>query len=183
VRRRRRRDDDDRDDRDDRDHGRHHHRHDHGVRTMKLKALLLALLVAGLGSSFALADDGHGEKGSSTGTGTNATTTRSEEPKGDKGGDCRKLELKGTLASVAGATFTINVTKANEGGSALQGKPATLTVDAKTRVKWEGTGSLTGPNAGDRLSVVATQCKATPTLLTAVKVDARGGADAKPEHK
>jgi hypothetical protein len=64
--------------------------------------------------------------------------------------------------------------KANEAGDALEGKPATLVVDARTRVRWQGVGTLTGPNAGDRLDVLAVQCQATPTTLTAWKVDARG---------
>jgi hypothetical protein len=122
---------------------------------MKLKALMLALLVAGACSSFALAEDGPG---------TGTTTA--------KNGDCRRLELRGSLVAVAGNTFTMSVTKANHGAGALVGTTATLTVDAKTRVKWEGRGLVTGPNAGDRLRVLATQCAATPTTLTAKKVDA-----------
>jgi hypothetical protein len=67
----------------------------------------------------------------------------------------------------------MTVTKANEAAATLVGTTATLAVDTKTRVKWEGVGLLTGPNAGDRLNVVAKQCAATATTLTAWKVDAR----------
>jgi len=140
---------------------------------MKLKALVLALFVAGLGASFALADDGG--SGSTTSTGT--TTTKEEHG----GKDCRKLELKGTLASSSGTSFVMNVVKASKAGDALEGKPATIGVDAKTRVRWEGVGTFAGPNAGDRLNVLAQKCTSTGDALVARKVDARPPKAAKAE--
>jgi hypothetical protein len=136
---------------------------------MKLKALVLALFVAGLGASFALAEDGGSGSTTSTSTTTTGTTTKKEE----HGKDCRKLELKGTLASASGTSFVMNVVKANKAGDALEGKPATIAVDAKTRVRWEGVGTFAGPNTGDRLNVLAVQCTATGDALVARKVDAR----------
>jgi hypothetical protein len=131
---------------------------------MKLKALVLALFVAGIGASFALAEDGG--SGSTTSTGT--TTTKEHGGK-----DCRKLELKGTLVSAAGSSFVMNVVKASKAGDALERKPATIVVDAKTRVRWEGVGTFAGPNAGDRLNVLAQRCTSTGDALVARKVDAR----------
>jgi hypothetical protein len=135
---------------------------------MKLKALVLTLFVAGFGASFALAEDG----GSGSTTSTSTTTTA--------GKDCRKLELKGTLASGSGTSFVMNVVKANKAGDALEGKPATIAVDAKTRVRWEGVGTFAGPNAGDRLNVLAVQCTSTGDALVARKVDARPPKAEKP---
>src|SRR5215467_97117 len=62
---------------------------------MKLKALVLAVFVAGFGASFALADDG-GSGTSPTGSTTTATTTTGEKP----GRDCRRAELRGALVSL-----------------------------------------------------------------------------------
>jgi hypothetical protein len=141
---------------------------------MKLKALVLTLFVAGFGASFALAEDGG--SGSTTSTSTTGTTTTKEHGK-----DCRKLELKGTLASASGSSFVMNVVKANKAGDALEGTPATIAVDAKTRVRWEGVGTFAGPNTGDRLNVLAVQCTATGDALVARKVDARPPKAEKPE--
>jgi hypothetical protein len=141
---------------------------------MKVKALVLTLFVAGVGASFALAEDGG--SGSTTSTTTGITTTKDEHDK-----DCRKLELRGTLASASGTSFVMNVVKANKAGDALEGKPATIAVDAKTRVRWEGVGTFAGPNTGDRLNVLAVQCKSTGDALVARKVDARPPKAEKPE--
>jgi hypothetical protein len=143
---------------------------------MKVKALVLALFVAGVGASFALAEDGGSGSTASTSTTTGTTTTKEEHGK-----DCRKLELKGTLASASGTSFVMNVVKANQPGDALEGKPATIAVDAKTRVRWEGVGTFAGPNAGDRLNVLAVQCTSSGAALVARKVDARPPKAEKPE--
>lgn len=143
---------------------------------MKVKALVLALFVAGIGASFALAEDGG--SGSTTSTSTTTTGTTSKE---DHGKDCRKLELKGTLASSSGTSFVMNVVKASKAGDALEGTPTTIAVDAKTRVRWEGVGTFAGPNAGDRLNVLAVRCTSTGDALVARKVDARPPKAEKPE--
>jgi hypothetical protein len=94
---------------------------------MKLKALLLALFVAGLTASYALADDGHG-KGKGKGDaehGAKATTVAPATR-------CRpaiELELRGTLASAPTATaVAVLVTKGGAEGQSLAGKQLTLDV-------------------------------------------------------
>lgn len=99
---------------------------------MKLKILFLALFVAGVAASIALAaprDTGSGSTTGTTATGTTATTTTRQkgEGKGKRNG-CRQIELKGT---VAGSTLTLAVTKANGAGRGL-GSSVTLTVPAGT---------------------------------------------------
>jgi hypothetical protein len=131
---------------------------------MKLKALLLALAVAGAGASFALAEDNPG--GSTT---TGATTTTSTT--GSDG--CRRFELHGTLASVSASSFSVNVTKGSKAVKAAAGTPVTIGFDAKTRVSWSGRGTLTGPNAGDSVHVNGKKCG---DVLTASKAQFRGPA-------
>ena len=130
---------------------------------MKLKALFLALAVAGACASFALADDGHTKAGDTTSTGT---TTTSETPK------CPRAELSGTLATVSASSFTMTVKRANHGMQALVGQTATVSVDAKTRVSWDGFGTFTGPNTGDVVVVHARQCGGATGTITAQSVKA-----------
>ncbi len=166
---------------------------------MRLKALLLALAVAGAGSSFALAEDGHGgghdgghhksttttatttSSSSATTTTTTATTTQS---------NCRRIQLRGTLASVSPSSFTLTVQRAGDDGRSLVGQTVTIAVDANTRVEWEGQGTLIGPNVGDRARVKARSCpgaSAGAPTLTAWSVRAagaeHGGHDALKPHK
>jgi hypothetical protein len=151
---------------------------------MKLKALLLAFAVAGLGASFGLTDTGRSDTGSTTGatTTTVATTTTSATTTTTSNDGCSKFELQGTLASVSGSSFSVNVTKGNHEAKGITGTTATIAVTADTRVSWSGRGTLTGPNQGDTVRVNGKQCG---TTLTASKVDARGpkpaesGGDAK----
>ena len=132
---------------------------------MKLKALFLALAVAGAGASFALADD---STGGSTTTGTTGTTTTSSTTTTS---GCRRFHLHGTLASVSASSFSVNVTKGSDAAKAAAGTAVTIGVDADTRVSWSGRGTLTGPNAGDSVKVNGKQCGST---YTASKVQARG---------
>lgn len=139
---------------------------------MKLKALFLALAVAGAGASFAFADDGHHKAGdstssTSTSTTTGTTTTTAEGPQ------CPRFELKGTFGTAGAGSFTMTVTRANHEAQALVGQTATIAVDAKTRVSWEGVGTLTGPNTGDDVVVHARQCGGSTGALTAQSVKAR----------
>lgn len=136
---------------------------------MKLKALFLALAVAGAGASFALADDGHHKAADSTSTATTTgtTTTTQEAPK------CPRVELKGTFGTAGAGSFTMTVTRTNDEAHALAGQTATVVVDAKTRVSWEGVGTLNGPNAGDLVVVHARQCGGSTGPLTAQSVKAR----------
>jgi hypothetical protein len=136
---------------------------------MKLKAVLLALAVAGVGASFGLTDTGRSETGTTT-TSSTTTTTSSD--------GCKKFELKGTLASVEASSFTVKVTKGSKAAKAVAGTVVTVAVTADTRVSWSGRGTLSGPNAGDSVHVNGKQCGAT---YTASKVDARGPAKEKAE--
>jgi hypothetical protein len=137
---------------------------------MKLKALFLALAVAGAGASFALADD---STGGSTTTGTTGTTTTTSTS------DCRRFHLHGTLASVSASSFSVNVTKGSDAVHAAAGSAVTVAVTADTRVSWSGRGALTGPNAGDSVRVSGKQCGST---LTARSVEARGPRKSHAEH-
>ena len=144
---------------------------------MKLKALLLAFAVAGLGASFGLTDTGRSDTGTTTGatttgaTTTSETTTTSQTTTTTSNDGCKKFELKGTLASVSATSFTVTVTKGNHEAKSVAGTTATVAVTADTRVSWSGRGTLTGPNQGDSVSVNGKQCG---TTLTASKVEARG---------
>jgi hypothetical protein len=143
---------------------------------MKLKALFLALAVAGVGASFGLTDTGRSETGTTgTTTTTSSTTTTTTSSDG-----CKKFELKGTLASVAASSFVVTVTKGSKGAKALVGTTATVAVVAETRVSWSGRGTLTGPNAGDSVQVNGKQCG---TTYTASKVEARGPAKESADKK
>ena len=148
---------------------------------MKLKALLLAFAVAGVGASFGLTDTGRSDNGTTTGATTTGATTTSESTTTTSNDGCKKFELKGTLASVSALSFTVTVTKGNKEAKSLAGTTATVAVTADTRVAWSGRGTLTGPNQGDSVSVNGKQCG---TTLTASKVEARGpkqSKDAKPQ--
>jgi len=153
---------------------------------MKLKALLLAFAVAGLGASFGLTDTGRSDTGTGTsttptGATTTGATTTSESTTTSPTDGCKRFELKGTLASVSATSFTVTVTKGNHEAKSLAGTTATVAVSADTRVSWSGRGTLTGPNQGDSVSVNGKQCG---TTLTASKVQARGpkqSEDAKPQ--
>ncbi|HEX7626884.1 MAG TPA: hypothetical protein VF379_07480 [Gaiellaceae bacterium] len=158
---------------------------------MKLKALLLACAVAGAGSSFALADGGHGGGGdhhrlasttttTSTSTGTTTTTmTTTTTPT-----NCQRVELRGAIASISATSLTLTVQRAGEGNQALVGTTATIAADANTRVSWEGTGTLIGPNVGDQARVKALSCAgstAGSSTLTARSIRASAPHQGQPE--
>lgn len=160
---------------------------------MRLKALLLALAVAGAGSSFALADNGGGGGGhngdhhrsASTTTNTTGTTTTAMTTTTTPS-NCQRVELRGTLASVSASSFTLTVQRAGDENQAqsLVGQTVTIAVDANTRVSWSGQGTLIGPNVGDQAKVKASSCPGTTagtTTLTATSVRANaatsGGHD------
>ena len=130
---------------------------------MKLKAIFLALAVAGAGASFALADDGH-HAGSTTGTtsttaDTSTTTTTTQ--------DCRRFHLRGTLVSVSSSTFTINAQQGNHAAAGAVGTPVVIAFNADTRVSWAGKGLLSGPNPGDDAKVGGKRCGGDTGALTA----------------
>jgi hypothetical protein len=88
---------------------------------MKIKALVVALFVAGLATSLALASpQKRGDTTSST------TTTTGKKPK------CFQVELKGT-ANAGSLGFVVQ--KANKRGRDLVGKTVVLAVPAGAKVK------------------------------------------------
>lgn len=88
---------------------------------MKIKALALAaLLVAGVGASFAIAKSKPQEPGAST-----ATSSTSHKPK------CNQVELKGNTGT-GSVTFTVK--RANRRGHNLVGTQVTLSVPAGAKV-------------------------------------------------
>ena len=153
---------------------------------MRLKALLLALAVAGVSSSFALAEDGHGgghdgdhhksttttATTTSSASATTTTTTAVTTPS-----NCVRIQLRGALASLSAASFTLTVQRTGDDGRSLVGQTVTIGVDGKTRVEWEGRGTLIGPNVGDQARVKALWCPgatAGAATLTARSVHAEG---------
>jgi hypothetical protein len=122
---------------------------------MKLKALFLALAVAGAGASYALAADGHHDGGT--------TSTSAESPTTSQ--DCKRFHLFGTLVSTTAASFTINVVKGSHDAPAAG--PQTIAVTPDTRVSWTGRGVVTGPNPGDSAWVGGKQCGGATGALTA----------------
>jgi hypothetical protein len=92
---------------------------------MKLKTLLVALLVAGIAASLALAKPPKPTKPGKPAKPL-VTTTTAAKPK------CDQVELKGN-ATAGSVTFT--VTKANKRGRDLVGTAVTLTVPAGAKIK------------------------------------------------
>jgi hypothetical protein len=99
---------------------------------MKAKALLVALFVAGIAASFAVAapSDDDGGKGNgkhrgaaATTTATTGTTTTTPAQR------CRNVELKGTAVP---STFTMTVEKASRRARSV--KTATVTFSGKVKV-------------------------------------------------
>jgi hypothetical protein len=140
---------------------------------MKLKALLLAFAVAGVGASFGLTATGRSDTGTGTSTTPTGATTTAPATTTTSSDGCKKFELKGTLASVSATSFSVNVTKGNKAAKGVAGTTVTVAVAADTRVSWSSRGILTGPNTGDSVSVNGKECG---TTLTASKVAARGPA-------
>jgi hypothetical protein len=99
---------------------------------MKLKALLLALFVAGLTASFALADDGHGKGDKGKSEDRTTSVRRSEDTKGDRATTARcrpsvEVELRGTVAAAPTASsLVVLVTRGGAEGASLAGKQLTF---------------------------------------------------------
>ena len=150
---------------------------------MKVKALLLALFALGVTASVALA--GPPSKGKPGLTGTGTTTTSHGKPS-KTGPSCRpriSVVLSGTLVTPPGAsgtTFTMTVAHVNHHAKAYKAaSPVTISIDASTTFRRQGSKSQASLLAGDRVQVQARACKAdlaseaTPPL-TAVRVVAHG---------
>jgi hypothetical protein len=99
---------------------------------MKLKAMLLALFVAGLTASFALADDGHGKGDKGKSEDRTTSVRRSEDKKGDRATTARcrpsvEVELRGTVAAAPTASaLVVLVTRGGAEGASLAGKQLTF---------------------------------------------------------
>jgi len=132
---------------------------------MKMKFLLVALVIASLGVSAAVAAPPPGK-------GKPPATGEACKPK-------VTVVLKGTLAVTPGAsatTLSVNVTKANRHGRAyVSAAPVTIVVDGDTKVRRQGKKTLGDLLSGDRVLVQARACKAdlaegTAPALTASRV-------------
>jgi hypothetical protein len=95
---------------------------------MKVKALVVALLVAGIAASLALAKAPKSPKPPKPA----ATTTTAAKPAKPAKPKCDQVELKGN-ATAGSITFT--VAKANKRGRTLVGTTVTLTVPAGAKIK------------------------------------------------
>lgn len=142
---------------------------------MKLKALMLALFVAGLTASFALADNGGHGKGKPEGK-TGTATTAVVKSKDAAAKTCRpriELQLSGTVASSSGDSLAVLVGKGGPQGAQLKGKQLTLDV-SKAKVK--GTAASGAP-----VKVHARACvdlvAGTVTLVASNVNYGKGGGD------
>jgi hypothetical protein len=106
---------------------------------------LVVVLAAGVAASFALAAPPPG-KGPKTSSSSTSTSPGKSGDHGNKGGKCRPINLKGT---VAGGTIQLNVTKASGPmGKSLVGTAANLTVSGNVSVQaWDcsAAGSTAAP--------------------------------------
>jgi hypothetical protein len=139
---------------------------------MKLKALLLALFVAGFSASYALADDGHG-KGDKRKDDKRAETVRTE---GGKSVRCRpsvEVELRGTVAAAPTATsLVLLVGKGGAEGASLAGKQLTFDTTAARKPATLASGDTVQVKGRACVDLVAGTAK-----LVAERVEAkRGGA-------
>ncbi|MGZ4353029.1 MAG: hypothetical protein ACXVZ4_05755 [Gaiellaceae bacterium] len=171
---------------------------------MKLKALMAALLVAGLTATVALAgpppgkgngnSNGKGKPGatvaastsSSTSSTTSTTATRPGKASGASNRPAchpnKQVNLSGTLAAdPTGGSFALAVSGGNAFGKSLKGKQ--LTVDASNaKVVKHGQKTVAALAKGDRVQVKAKACKpvdeaAVFVATQVVVLGAKGSAD------
>jgi len=154
---------------------------------MKLKIFLVVVFVAGLSVSLAMASppEGKGKTGTSTMSSTTSTNKGKKPPK--TGLNCRpkvSLILKGSLVSVSGSSFVMDVKQTNRQAVIWKGKQATVATDTNTTIRRRGNkATLSALELGDRLNVRARSCKAereTASLL-AVRVVATRAMAAVPD--
>ena len=123
---------------------------------MKLKALLLALAVAGAATAFGLTDVGR----SDTGTGTTTTTTTTGTT---TTGERLQALLGGRPDRVDRHLLLHGHPDEGRHSSAPAGAPVTVGITSDTHVIWQGKGTLAGPAAGDIARVFGKQCGQTAT--------------------
>lgn len=129
---------------------------------MKLKALLLTMLAAGVAASLAVASP-PADKGREGQTGATPTTKTEREPKRDREGKRDRvvtLMLKGAFVSASDDSFAMLVKHSNKHARSLRGKQITVLVDDKTKFRRQGPAELADLVAGDRLLVLVRARKA-----------------------
>ena len=116
---------------------------------MKLKMLLITVFAAGLGASYALADDGHGKKG-----------------EGDHhGSKCTEVHVRGTVAA---QTLTVTLDQGSRRLNLAPGSQVVLQVGAAgqtVRVNAEACSVTTGTST--QLQVKSAELKARDAATTA----------------
>jgi hypothetical protein len=151
---------------------------------MKLKTILVAVFVAGLAVSVAVAapaEKGKGRNGTTAATtgGDTGTTTTGEtghKGKGKRKGHGRKAECKpnraavlvGDFAAAGDASFAMTVKGGNRVGKKLAGKQVTVSVGEGTKIRRSGKATLADLKAGDLLLVQGRACKLDAVALTLV---------------
>jgi hypothetical protein len=149
---------------------------------MKLKTLLLAVFVAGLAVSVAVAapaEKGKGNRGSTTAaettTGGTSTGETGHKGKGKKKGhakaECRSNRaavLVGDFAAAGADSFALAVKGGNRVGKKLAGKQVTVTVTDGTKFRRSGKAALADLRAGDLVLVQGRACKLDSQALTLV---------------
>ncbi len=150
---------------------------------MKLKTLLLAVFVAGLAVSVAVAapaEKGKGNRGSTTAaettTGGTSTGETGHKGKGKKKGHAKKAEcrpnraavLVGDFAAAGADSFALAVKGGNRVGKKLAGKQVTVTVTEGTKFRRSGKATLADLQAGDLVLVQGRACKLDSQALTLV---------------
>jgi hypothetical protein len=91
---------------------------------MKIKALLVALFVAGVSASFALGAGKHSQDSTTTSTVTTTTTTTTKT-------HCHAVSLSGTATA---GSVAFKITKGSKSAKSLIGTTPTLTIPAGARV-------------------------------------------------
>jgi hypothetical protein len=128
---------------------------------MKLKALLTAVLVAGIAASFAVASPPPGKGRERPRDAATSTSTTERAPKRGRSGEARgdrrpvvTLMLKGTFVSASADSFAMLVKNSNKHARSLRGKQVTVKVDDKTKFRRRGKAELSDLVEGDRLHVL-----------------------------
>ncbi len=156
---------------------------------MKLKALLLALFVAGFSASFALADDGHEKGGGDRAKTEHGTTSAHSEGKDttasvhsedrEHAKKCRpgiEVEVRGTVAAAPTATaLAVLVTKGGAEGASLAGKQLTFDLTNARRPSSLKQGDFVQVKGRACVDLVAGTAK-----LVAERVEAKRAEETKP---
>jgi hypothetical protein len=137
---------------------------------MKLKALLLALFVAGFSASYALADDGHG-KGDKRKDDNRAESVRTEDGRSVRCRPSVEVELRGTVAAAPTATtLVLLVGKGGAEGASLAGKQLTFDTTGARKPASLASGALVRVKGRACVDLVAGTAK-----LVAERVEAKDG--------